>query len=79
MRIEPENAASIGRDERLLRESAAVPSDCHPRVRQRACRWKTGAIVERYAHLAPEALQGAANRLDAFGGYAAATPQRQTA
>jgi hypothetical protein len=30
-------------------------------------------MVERYAHLAPEALQGAASRLDAFGGYELAT------
>ncbi|MDC8769989.1 site-specific integrase [Paucibacter sp. hw8] len=35
--------------------------------------WKTGAMVERYAHLAPEALQGAANRLDAIGRYVPAT------
>jgi len=35
--------------------------------------WKTGAMVERYAHLAPEALQGAASRLDTIGRYAAAT------
>ena len=41
---------------------------------QRFGGWKTRAMVERYAHLAPEALQGAANRLDAFGGYEAATP-----
>jgi hypothetical protein len=27
-------------------------------------------MVERYAHIAPEALQGAANRLDAFASYA---------
>ena len=40
---------------------------------QRLGGWKTGAMVERYAHLAPEALQGAANRLDAFSGYVAAT------
>jgi len=40
---------------------------------------KTGAVVERYAHVAPEALQGAANRLDAFGGYAVATPDGPTA
>ena len=39
--------------------------------------WKTGAMVERYAHLAPEALQGAASRLDAISGYAAATPNRK--
>ena len=44
---------------------------------QRLGGWKTGAMVERYAHLAPEALQGAANRLDAFGGYAAATQNEQ--
>ncbi len=42
---------------------------------QRLGGWKTGAMVERYAHLAPEALQGAANRLDTFGGYAAATQE----
>ena len=42
---------------------------------QRLGGWLTGAMVERYAHLAPEALQGAANRLDVFGGYAAATPE----
>jgi len=46
---------------------------------QRLGGWKTGAMVERYAHLAPEALQGAASRLDVFGGYEAATPQRPTA
>ena len=26
--------------------------------------WKTGSMVERYAHVAPETLQGAAGRLD---------------
>ena len=41
--------------------------------------WKTGAMVERYVHVAPEALEGAANRLDAFGGYAVARPDRPTA
>jgi integrase len=46
---------------------------------QRLGGWKTGAMVERYAHVAPEALQGAASRLDAFGGYAAATPETKTA
>ena len=50
-----------------------------PHEFQRLGGWKTGAVVERYAHVAPEALQGAANRLDAFGGYETATPQRQTA
>jgi integrase len=44
---------------------------------QRLGGWKTGAMVERYAHVAPEALQGAASRLDAFGGYAAATPKEK--
>ena len=44
---------------------------------QRLGGWKTGAMVERYAHVAPEALQGAACRIDAIGGYAAATPQKQ--
>jgi hypothetical protein len=32
-------------------------------------------MVERYAHLAPEALQDAAARLDAMTGYVAATPE----
>jgi integrase len=36
---------------------------------QRLGGWKTGTMVERYAHIAPEALQDAANRLDAFAGY----------
>ena len=42
---------------------------------QRLGGWKTGAMVERYAHVAPEALQGAAARLDAITGYVAATPE----
>lgn len=42
---------------------------------QRLGGWKTAAMVERYAHLAPEALQGAAARLDALTGYAGATPK----
>lgn len=46
---------------------------------QRLGGWKTGAMVERYAHLAPEALQGAANRLDQFGSYEEATPDGPTA
>ena len=46
---------------------------------QRLGGWKTGAMVERYAHVAPEALQGAANRLDGFGGYEIATPDGPTA
>lgn len=46
---------------------------------QRLGGWKTGAMVERYAHVAPEALQGAAGRIDSFSGYEVATPQRPTA
>ena len=46
---------------------------------QRLGGWKSGSMVERYAHVAPEALQGAANRLDAFGGYETATPDGPTA
>ncbi len=45
--------------------------------------WKTGSMVERYAHVAPEALQGAAARLDALGtdvlGYVLATVKDQGA
>ena len=33
---------------------------------QRLGGWKTGAMVERYAHIAPEGLQDAARRLDSF-------------
>ncbi len=40
---------------------------------QRLGGWKTGAMVERYAHLAPEALQGAASRLDGVMRYETAT------
>jgi integrase len=40
---------------------------------QRLGGWKTGAMVERYAHVTPEALQNAAARLDAFAGYDRAT------
>lgn len=40
---------------------------------QRLGGWKTGAMVERYAHVAPETLQAAAGRLDAFGSYVTAT------
>ena len=39
--------------------------------------WKTPAMVERYAHLAPESLQAAAARFDAFAGYAAATDKEK--
>lgn len=46
---------------------------------QRLGGWKTGAMVERYAHVAPEALQSAASRLDAITGYGMATPETPTA
>jgi len=46
---------------------------------QRLGGWRTGVMVERYAHVAPEGLQSAASRLDAFGGYDLATVQRTTA
>jgi integrase len=46
---------------------------------QRLGGWKTGAMVERYAHVAPEALRGAACRLDAFGGYVSASAEGSTA
>lgn len=36
------------------------------------------AMVERHAHVAPEALQGAASRLDAFGGYDSAARKEQS-
>lgn len=38
---------------------------------QRLGGWRTGAMVERYAHLAPESLAVAASRLDAVLGAAA--------
>ena len=41
---------------------------------QRLGGWRTGAMVERYAHLAPEQLAIAASRLDSvFNGYDSAT------
>lgn len=43
---------------------------------QRLGGWKTGAMVERYAHIAPEALQGAASRLDSFMGAAKDAAER---
>lgn len=42
---------------------------------QRLGGWKTPAMVERYAHIAPEGLQAAASRLDNVLGYATATPE----
>jgi integrase len=45
---------------------------------QRLGGWKTLAMVERYAHVAPEGLQIAAGRLDnALQGYAMATPEKK--
>lgn len=44
---------------------------------QRLGGWKTAAMVDRYAHLAPEALQHAASRLDGVAGYVKATDKEQ--
>lgn len=44
---------------------------------QRLGGWKTPHMVERYAHVAPEGLQGAASRLDAFTGYVSATQKEE--
>ena len=45
---------------------------------QRLGGWKTMAMVERYAHVAPEGLQAAANRLDnQLQSYAMATPKEK--
>ena len=35
--------------------------------------WQTASMVERHAHVAPEALQGGADELDAFLGHATKT------
>lgn len=45
---------------------------------QRLGGWLTAAMVERYAHVAPEALHGAAKRLDAFSSYVSATREGST-
>ena len=43
---------------------------------QRLGGWRSSVMVERYAHLAPDHLAKAANRLDSlFGGYDLATPE----
>ena len=40
--------------------------------------WRSSVMVERYAHLAPEHLAKAANRLDSLiGGYDFATLQKE--
>ena len=45
---------------------------------QRLGGWHSSVMVERYAHLAPDHLARAANRLDPLlGGYDLATPQQQ--
>lgn len=41
---------------------------------QRLAGWRSGVMVERYAHLAPDHLANAANRFDSeFEGYYLAT------
>src|SRR6266498_2604529 len=46
---------------------------------QRLGGWRSSVMVERYAHLAPDHLAKAANRLDALiGGYDLATLQKKT-
>jgi hypothetical protein len=57
----------VGRNRMLL-------SIASKRALLSARRLEDWAMVERYAHVVPEALQGAANRLDAFGSYVLATP-----
>jgi integrase len=45
---------------------------------QRLGRWRSSVMVERYAHLAPDDLAQAPNRLDRLlGGYDLATPLKQ--
>jgi integrase len=45
---------------------------------QRLGGWRSSVMVERYAHLAPDHLANAANRLDSlFGGYDLATSEQQ--
>jgi integrase len=45
---------------------------------QRLGGWRSSVMVERYAHLAPDHLAKAANRLDSlFGGYDLATPEKE--
>jgi len=45
---------------------------------QRLGGWRSSVMVERYAHLAPDHLSKAANRLDALiGGYDLATLSRE--
>jgi integrase len=48
-------------------------------LRKQLGRHPTRVFTDRYAHVAPEALQGTANRLDGFGGYENATPDGPTA
>jgi integrase len=45
---------------------------------QRLGGWRSSVMVERYAHLAPDHLAKAANRLDSvFGGYVSATSETE--
>ena len=44
---------------------------------QRLGGWRSSVMVERYAHLAPDHLAKAANRIDSLlGGYDLATPEK---
>ena len=44
---------------------------------QRLGGWRSSVMVERYAHLAPDHLASAANRLDSLlSGYDLATPEK---
>lgn len=43
---------------------------------QRLGGWRSSVMVERYAHLAPDHLAKAANRLDSLLGYDLATPEK---
>ncbi len=69
--------AVIGRqDVNLLRECwrAVVGEGTPTHELQRLGGWRTGAMVERYAHLAPESLADAASRLNPLlAGYVPAT------
>jgi hypothetical protein len=45
---------------------------------QRLGGWQSSVMVERYAHLAPDHLAKAANRLDSLlGGYELATREKE--
>ena len=50
-----------------------------PGHRRTSCKGSVAGRPDRWSSATPEALQGAANRLDAFGGYETATPDGPTA